>query len=128
MIGYAFYNSLDPEQRDLVRTAKESCEMLLRLIDDLLNFSKVKSFPLFFFAETNHLSLFNIYLTILFINNYLQAGKVSLDLSEVILEDIITDVVEMLIPMALQKRLNITYDIPSNVPPVVMADANRLRQ
>ena len=34
-------NRLDPEQADLVHTAKESCEILLRLIDDLLNFSKV---------------------------------------------------------------------------------------
>ncbi|KAG2223954.1 hypothetical protein INT45_013411, partial [Circinella minor] len=98
MISLLSETDLDSEQRDLVKTAKESCEMLLRLIDDLLNFSK------------------------------LQAGKVSLDLSEVIVEDIITDVVEMLIPMALQKQINITYNIASDVPPVVMADANRLRQ
>ncbi|KAI9494151.1 hypothetical protein BDB00DRAFT_819835 [Zychaea mexicana] len=98
MISLLADTELDPEQRDLVKTAKESCEMLLRLIDDLLNFSK------------------------------LQAGKVSLDLSEVIIEDAVTDVVEMLIAMAIQKRINITYDIAPDVPAVVMADANRLRQ
>ncbi|KAI9245236.1 hypothetical protein BDA99DRAFT_576957 [Phascolomyces articulosus] len=98
MISLLAGTDLDPEQHDLVKTAKESCEMLLRLIDDLLNFSK------------------------------LQAGKVSLDLSEVVVEDIIADVIEMLIAMAIQKRLNVTYEIASDVPPVVMADANRLRQ
>ncbi|KAI9245245.1 hypothetical protein BDA99DRAFT_448024 [Phascolomyces articulosus] len=98
MISLLAGTELDPEQRDLVKTAKESCEVLLRLIDDLLNFSK------------------------------LQAGKVSLDLSEVVIEDVITEVVEMLIVMALQKQINITYDIAPDVPLVVMTDSNRLRQ
>ncbi|KAI8138424.1 hypothetical protein BJV82DRAFT_631487 [Fennellomyces sp. T-0311] len=98
MISLLAETKLDSEQYDLVKTAKESCEMLLRLIDDLLNFSK------------------------------LQAGKVSLDLSPVVIEDAIADVTEMLIAMAIQKRINITYSIASDVPPVVMADGNRLRQ
>ena len=72
--------------------------MLLQLIDDLLNFSK------------------------------LQAGKVSLDLSPVALDDTIADVVEILIAMAIQKRINVTYTIEKDVPPVVITDANRLRQ
>ncbi|KAI8138810.1 hypothetical protein BJV82DRAFT_522892 [Fennellomyces sp. T-0311] len=98
MISLLAETNLDPEQRDLVQTAKESCEMLLQLIDDLLNFSK------------------------------LQAGKVSLDLSPVILDDAIADVVEILIAMAIQKRINITYTIENDVPPIVITDANRLRQ
>ena len=89
---------MDPEQRDLVKTAKESCEILLQIIDDLLNFSK------------------------------LQAGKVSLDLSDVIVEDTITDVIEMLVAMAVQKRISISYVVDKDVPSVVKADANRLRQ
>ncbi|KAI9245237.1 hypothetical protein BDA99DRAFT_290142 [Phascolomyces articulosus] len=97
MITLLADTELDPEQRDLVKTAKESCEMLLRLIDDLLNFSK------------------------------LQAGKVSLDLSKVVIEDVIADVVEMLIAMAIKKRLNVTYEIAPDVPSVVIADENRLR-
>ncbi|KAI8138755.1 hypothetical protein BJV82DRAFT_673294 [Fennellomyces sp. T-0311] len=98
MISLLSETNLDPEQRDLVQTAKESCEMLLQLIDDLLNFSK------------------------------LQAGKVSLDLSPVVLDDTIADVVEILIAMAIQKRINITYTIDPDVPSVVVTDANRLRQ
>ncbi|KAF7722487.1 hypothetical protein EC973_003107 [Apophysomyces ossiformis] len=98
MISLLAETKLDQEQRDLVKTAKESCEMLLQIIDDLLNFSK------------------------------LQAGKVSLDLSPVAVEDTIADVVEMLIVMAIQKRINVTYKVSANVPPVVLADGNRLRQ
>ncbi|KAG0194465.1 hypothetical protein DFQ28_010548, partial [Apophysomyces sp. BC1034] len=98
MISLLAETKLDQEQRDLVRTAKESCEILLQIIDDLLNFSK------------------------------LQAGKVSLDLCPVILEDTIADVVEMLIAMAIQKRINVTYKVSADVPPVVLADVNRLRQ
>ncbi|KAG2224311.1 hypothetical protein INT45_012880, partial [Circinella minor] len=98
MISLLSETELDPEQHDLVHTAKESCEMLLRLIDDLLNFSK------------------------------LQAGKVALDLSEVVIEDVITDVVEMLIAIALQKKLNIVYEIMPDVPLIVITDGNRLRQ
>jgi signal transduction histidine kinase len=98
MISLLAETELDTEQRDLVKTAKESCEILLQIIDDLLNFSK------------------------------LQAGKVTLDLSPVVVEDVIADVVEMLIAMAIQKNINIAYAVAENVPTVVMADGNRLRQ
>lgn len=89
---------LDPEQYDLVMVAKSSCENLLKIIDDLLNFSK------------------------------LQAGKVSLDLSAVVVEDMIGDVIDILMATAFQKRINITYTLAKDVPSVVMGDANRLRQ
>lgn len=98
MISLLAETQLDPEQRDLVKTAKESCEILLQIIDDLLNFSK------------------------------LQAGKVVLDLAPIVVEDLVADVIEMLIPMAIQKNINVAYTIAENVPYTVMADGNRLRQ
>ncbi len=98
MISLLADTNLDEEQLDLVKTAKGSCEGLLQIIDDLLNFSK------------------------------LQAGKVSLDLAPVVVEDIIVDVIEMLIAMAVQNRINVTYTVANDVPPVILGDANRLRQ
>ncbi|CDH52356.1 histidine kinase [Lichtheimia corymbifera JMRC:FSU:9682] len=98
MITLLSETKLDPAQYDLVRTAKSSCEGLLQIIDDLLNFSK------------------------------LQAGKVSLDLAPVHVEELIADVIDMLIAIAIQKRINVTYTVAEDVPAVVMADANRLRQ
>ncbi|KAM3579037.1 Chk1 protein kinase, variant 2 [Umbelopsis sp. WA50703] len=98
MISLLSETQLDAEQQDLVRTAKESCEMLLRIIDDLLNFSK------------------------------LQASKVTLDVSRIVLEDVIADVVEILVAMAARKDLTVAYFVDDDVPPFVMADGNRLRQ
>lgn len=72
--------------------------MLLRIIDDLLNFSK------------------------------LQASKVTLDVSRIVLEDVIADVVEILVAMAARKNLAVAYFVDDDVPPCVMADGNRLRQ
>lgn len=92
------YFRLDEQQYDLVMVAKESCEILLRLIDDLLNFSK------------------------------LQAGKVTLELAPMVVEDVIADVIEMLTGMAMQKRLNLTHIIAHDVPSVIISDINRLRQ
>ncbi|KAG2223963.1 hypothetical protein INT45_013420, partial [Circinella minor] len=98
MISLLSETELDVEQRDLVNTAKESCEVLLQIIDDLLNFSK------------------------------LEAGKVTLDVTPIIIEELIADVIEILIAMALQKQLVVSYSVAPDVPTVVMADANRLRQ
>ncbi|KAI9260813.1 hypothetical protein BY458DRAFT_557511 [Sporodiniella umbellata] len=98
MISLLADTQLDNEQMDLVKTAKESCEILLQIIDDLLNFSK------------------------------LQAGKVSLDISPIVVEDIMADVVEMLIAMAIQRGINVTYAVSDDVPSIVLLDGNRLRQ
>ncbi|KAI9251842.1 hypothetical protein BDA99DRAFT_521323 [Phascolomyces articulosus] len=98
MISLLADTKLDPEQRDLVQTAKQSCEMLLQLIDDLLNFSK------------------------------LQANKVSLDVAPVAVDDLLADVIEMLIALAINKHINISYSVAPDVPAVILADGNRIRQ
>lgn len=98
MISLLADTDLTMDQMDLVLTAKQSCENLLGIIDDLLNFSK------------------------------LQAGKVALDLAPTLVEDMIGDVIEMLIAMAAQKRINVTYTIAHDVPSVILADANRVKQ
>ncbi|KAI9319865.1 hypothetical protein BX666DRAFT_2110489 [Dichotomocladium elegans] len=98
MISLLAETDLDPEQRDLIKIAKQSCEILLRLIDDLLDFSK------------------------------LQAGKMELDLSSVVVEDIIVDVIEMLTAMSIQRKINMSHIIAADVPAVIIADPNRLRQ
>lgn len=98
MISLLADTDLTMDQMDLVLTAKQSCENLLGIIDDLLNFSK------------------------------LQAGKVALDLAPTLVEDMIGDVIEMLIAMAAQKQINVTYTIAHDVPSVILADANRVKQ
>ncbi|ORX58155.1 hypothetical protein DM01DRAFT_1219791 [Hesseltinella vesiculosa] len=98
MISLLSETSLDNEQREFVHTAKESCEMLLRIIDDLLNFSK------------------------------LEAGKVSLDLGPLVVEEVIADTIEILSSLAARKGLELAYIVDADVPKTVIGDSSRVRQ
>ncbi|OLL26452.1 Peroxide stress-activated histidine kinase mak3 [Neolecta irregularis DAH-3] len=91
--------NLDLEQRDMVITAKQSCEMLLQIIDDLLNFSK------------------------------LEAGKVVLYPDTVFpVEYLVADCIELIQPLAGNKGLDLAYHIEKDVPSQLSADSNKLRQ
>ncbi|KAJ7456503.1 dual-domain HisK/Mak2 protein kinase [Mycena latifolia] len=88
---------LDPGQSEIVQTAKQSCELLLRIIDSILDYSK------------------------------LEASAVKLEPSGFLVESIIADCMELLLPMAAQK-LDLTFNIEANVPPWVFSDYARIRQ
>ncbi|KAI8391262.1 uncharacterized protein BYT42DRAFT_489941 [Radiomyces spectabilis] len=98
MISLLSETSLDAEQLDIVHTAKESCEMLLRIIDDLLNFSK------------------------------LEAGKVVLDLGPLVVGEVIADTIEILSSLAARKGLELAYIVDRDVPKTIIGDSSRLRQ
>ncbi|KAI7864967.1 hypothetical protein BDF14DRAFT_1744492 [Spinellus fusiger] len=98
MVSLLAETSLDAEQTDIVFTAKESCEMLLRIIDDLLNFSK------------------------------LEAGKVVLDLGHMVVKEVIADTIEILSSLAARKGLELAYIVDADVPSTVICDSSRLRQ
>ncbi|KAI9321578.1 hypothetical protein BX666DRAFT_1850739 [Dichotomocladium elegans] len=98
MISLLSETELDAEQADIVHTAKESCEMLLKIIDDLLNFSK------------------------------LEAGKVVPDLGPLNVEEMIADTFEILSSLAARKGLELAYIVDSKVPETVLGDSSRLRQ
>ncbi|KAJ7226000.1 dual-domain HisK/Mak2 protein kinase [Mycena pura] len=88
---------LDPGQSEIVQTSKQSCELLLRIIDSILDYSK------------------------------LEASAVKLEPSGFLVESIIADCMELLLPMAAQK-LDLTFNIESNVPAWVYSDYARIRQ
>ncbi|KAI9489290.1 hypothetical protein BDB00DRAFT_843739 [Zychaea mexicana] len=89
---------LDPEQKEFVFIAKQSCEMLLQIIDDLLDFSK------------------------------LEAHKVKLHHGLFYVEDLIEDRVELLITLASNKNLELTCFTDPDVPLMIYADGNRIGQ
>ncbi|GAA5806716.1 hypothetical protein MFLAVUS_000064 [Mucor flavus] len=89
---------LDAEQREFVSIAKQSCEMLLHIIDDLLDFSK------------------------------LEAHKVKLHHGLFYVEDLIADRMELLITLATTKNVELSYFIDDNVPSIVYGDGNRIGQ
>ncbi|KZT06226.1 histidine kinase [Laetiporus sulphureus 93-53] len=77
---------LNPAQREIVQTAKQSCELLLKIIDSILDYSK------------------------------LEASALKLEYSGFSMEDMIADCMELLLPMAAKKldlSYNIEPDVPS---------------
>ncbi|KAJ7022028.1 hypothetical protein C8F04DRAFT_1139170 [Mycena alexandri] len=88
---------LNAGQSEIVQTAKQSCELLLRIIDSILDYSK------------------------------LEASAVKLEPSGFLVESIIADCMELLLPMAAQK-LDLTFNIEANVPTWVYSDYARIRQ
>ncbi|CCM01303.1 uncharacterized protein FIBRA_03352 [Fibroporia radiculosa] len=88
---------LNPSQREIVQTAKQSCELLLKIIDSILDYSK------------------------------LEASALKLEFSGFAIENMIADCMELLLPMA-AKKLDLSYNIESDVPPWVKADYARIRQ
>ncbi|KAI5897382.1 histidine kinase [Schizophyllum commune H4-8] len=89
--------NLDSGQREIVQTAKQSCELLLKIIDSILDYSK------------------------------LEASALKLEPSGFLVENIIADCMELLLPMAVQK-LDLSFNIEPDVPSWVFADYARIRQ
>ncbi|KAJ2958863.1 hypothetical protein NQZ79_g5625 [Umbelopsis isabellina] len=98
MISLLSETDLDDEQLDIVETAKESCQMLLKIIDDLLDFSK------------------------------LEAHKTLLDIGSTSVPDVIADAIDVMASLAIQNNVNVTYAVDHQVPSTVLADSARLRQ
>ncbi|KZT67653.1 histidine kinase [Daedalea quercina L-15889] len=89
----SFYGLLDilsgteltPGQREIVQTAKQSCELLLKIIDSILDYSK------------------------------LEASALKLEYSGFAIESMVADCLELLLPMAAKKldlSYNIEADVP----------------
>ncbi|PBL00451.1 histidine kinase [Armillaria gallica] len=88
---------LNPGQSEIVQTAKQSCELLLKIIDSILDYSK------------------------------LEASALKLEPCGFLVENIIADCMELLLPVA-AKKLDLSFNIEPDVPPWVYADDARIRQ
>ncbi len=98
MTELALDTDLTAEQRDYLETAQISAEFLLRIINDILDFSKI------------------------------EAGKLILDPIEFDLHTTVGEAVKTLALRAHQKGLELLYHFAPDVPAVVIADPDRLRQ
>lgn len=90
--------NLTPEQRDYVDTIQVSGECLIEIINDILDFSKIES------------------------------GKLELEEEPFELQVCIEDTLDLFALKAIEKGLDLLYLIDSDVAPVLVGDANRLRQ
>ncbi|KAF9181697.1 hypothetical protein BGZ51_005252 [Haplosporangium sp. Z 767] len=91
-------SGLSHEQFEFVDMAKASCEMLIRIVDDLLNFSK------------------------------LEADKVTLEYIPLVFEEIIGDVCDLLVPLASRKGLELIILIDDTLPLLLIGDPDRVKQ
>ncbi|UKJ74101.1 ATP-binding protein [Azospirillum brasilense] len=89
---------LDAEQTELVTTVRDSATALLRIIDDILDLSKI------------------------------EAGKLDLDEMDLDPRELVEGVAELLAPQAHQKALLLVCDLDRKVPTAVRGDPGRLRQ
>ena len=98
MTDLALQTRLTPQQRDYMRTARESAEALLTIIDDILDVSKI------------------------------EAGRLTLDRIPFEFRDTVEDAVKLLAPRAAEKGLELACRIAPDVPEAVVGDPGRLRQ
>ncbi|MEZ5324054.1 MAG: response regulator [Verrucomicrobiales bacterium] len=89
---------LDEQQKRFVSGTKASVDCLLSLVDDILDFSKI------------------------------EAGKLELDPVDFNLHSLVEDMAEILSPRAEAKGVEICCELAEDLPSMVLADANRLRQ
>src|SRR5919108_4693622 len=98
MLGLILDSELSEEQRKLARTARQSAEDLLSIINDILEYSK------------------------------LEAGKVELENVNFSLPAVVDNVVSLLGPRAASKSLDLVVSLSPDLPNWLVGDPTRLRQ
>ncbi|MGE0440250.1 MAG: response regulator [Gemmatimonadales bacterium] len=98
MISLLRDTSLSNEQREFVDTARQSAEVLLTIINDILDLSKI------------------------------EAGQLRLDNVTFDLQGVVGEVGDLLAPQARQKGIQLAVDYPVGAPTLFRGDPNRLRQ
>lgn len=89
---------LGPEQRDYARTIRTSAEALLKIVNDVLDFSKM------------------------------EAGRLDIEAIDFELGQVLAGVVDLLGPIADKKGLELIVQIDADVPHFLVGDPGRLRQ
>ncbi|MFP4473070.1 MAG: ATP-binding protein [Candidatus Omnitrophota bacterium] len=98
MVDLTLDTELTPEQRDNLKTVKNAADILLSLLNDILDLSRV------------------------------EAGKIQLEQIEVSIEKIIASVCKTMDILAKNKGLELRWSVDSGVPDLVRSDPVRLRQ
>jgi signal transduction histidine kinase/CheY-like chemotaxis protein/HPt (histidine-containing phosphotransfer) domain-containing protein len=89
---------LDPEQTEYLGSVRSSAEVLLTTINDVLDLSKV------------------------------EAGRLEVDRVPVDLRQVVESSLDVVAPLASQKRIDLVYDVDEDVPAEVVTDGHRLGQ
>jgi PAS domain S-box-containing protein len=98
MVDVLSHSRLSDDQADALRTIRTSAFALLGIIDDVLDFSKI------------------------------EAGRLDLERAPVALTELIESICDTLLPVAMNKDVELNLFIAPTVPEHVWSDATRLRQ
>lgn len=98
MTGLLLDTELDEEQLEYVETIRQCSDSLLTLISRILDYSKI------------------------------EAGRLELDTHPFHLHDCIEDALDLVLPQAAEKNLNLVYLVDPATPTTLIGDINRLRQ
>ncbi len=98
MMDLALMTTLDQEQREYLELAHQSAEILLKLLNDILDLSKI------------------------------EAGRMILELEELSVRQCVSGAVRLLEFLARKKGLSLAVRVDPSVPDLVIGDALRLRQ
>ena len=98
MTSLLLTTKLDAQQSDYVSTVATSSEALLDLINDILDYSKI------------------------------EAGRIEVECAPFSLSDVVIETLEILARAAAEKRIELSYFLDMNLPPVILGDSARLKQ
>lgn len=98
MINLLYDTSLDEEQKEYVAAIKESGEVLLTIINDILDYSKI------------------------------EAGKIAFENIEIDFRSLIENTLELFAKNADEKKIDLSYSISDDVPKIIKGDPVRIRQ
>jgi PAS domain S-box-containing protein len=98
MLEFALNTTLDEQQQDLIETAHKSARTLLRILNDILDLAKV------------------------------EAGKLSLEVKPFGLHECVAGAVDILVPEARRKSLELKSTVADDLPKTVVGDQVRLLQ
>jgi PAS domain S-box-containing protein len=98
MTGLLLETDLDLEQQEFSETIRNSGDALLTVINDILDFSKI------------------------------EAGKLELEYQPLDVRSCIEESLDLVVPQAAEKRLDLAYTIDENTPTIIVGDITRLRQ
>jgi signal transduction histidine kinase/DNA-binding response OmpR family regulator len=98
MSGLLESTELDAEQAEYVTAVRSSAELLLSLINDVLDFSKV------------------------------EAGRLEVRRRPVEVRPLVEQTLDVIAPLASQQGLDLVYTVADDVPAVIVSDGDRIRQ